>query len=369
MKALAVWPRRGKTGVVDHEEPRLSGQHSVRFRTLEVGVCGTDAEICSLESVELPKGSEYLIVGHEAIGQVEAVGDRVSRFRPGDLVVPSVRRPCLEPGCPGCRAGEQDFCVTGRYTERGIRGANGFLAEVIVEHDQYLFPVPPELRGVGVLTEPLTIAEKAVRQYIAVQRRLPWVGGQSDHALLEGKRVVVLGAGPVGILGCMLLLHRGCQVWVYSRGPGTDLHGRLVQSAGARYVSSDAVSFAELSEEIGAAELVYEATGAPSLVFTVMQHLAPNAVLLLAGVPASDVGMETRPGAIMRQLVLGNQVVLGTVNANAADFTAAIDDLGGFLRAWPSAVPQIITGRHALADFCTCALKRKRIKEVVIVQE
>jgi glucose 1-dehydrogenase len=367
MKAYAIWPDRKQTALIEQEEPRLASPTGVLVRVLEVGVCGTDAEICSFLTGDVPDGSEYLIPGHEAIGQVEEVGPEVSNLRPGDLVVPSVRRPCRRAGCAACRAGAQDYCETGEYTERGIRGAHGFLTERFVEEERYLYCVPPELREVGVLTEPLTIAEKALRQYLAVQRRLPWTQGLEDAELLAGRRAVVLGAGPIAILGCMLLLQRGCRVWVYSRGRPPDPKIALIESIGGRYASSQEVSFAELAEEIGGPDFVYEAAGAASLAFEVMRHLARNAVLVLTGVPEREGRLDVAANAIMHRLVLANQVVLGTVNASAADFTDAIRDLGEFIRQWPDALPRVITGRHALADFCGCVLERGGIKQVVVV--
>jgi threonine dehydrogenase-like Zn-dependent dehydrogenase len=368
MKAVAVWPEREETGLVDYPEPVLTSPHGVCFRTLEVGVCGTDAEICSFRYGIPPGDSEYLVTGHEAIGQVEEVGADVSRFAPGDLVVPSVRRPCPHPYCPACRSGQQDFCVTGDYTERGIKGAHGFLAEHVVEQESYLFRVPPALRDVGVLTEPLTVAEKALRQYLATERRLPWTRDMDDAALLEGKRIVVLGAGPVGILGCMLFLQRGCRVWVYSRSRKPNPKAALVESIGAEYVSSKEVPFDEFAAGIGGVDLVYEAAGVSSLAFDVLGHLGPNGVLVLAGVPPGDGRAELPTDELMKTLVLGNQVLLGTVNANAADFEAAIRDLEACFAAWPEAVHGIITARRPLADFCTSATAGSGIKEVIAVE-
>ena len=136
-------------------------------------------------------------------------GAAVSGLSPGDLVVPMVRRPCARPECRACRSGHPDFCETGAYTERGIVGAHGFLAEEVVEDERYLVRLAPELRAVGVLTEPLTIAEKALRQFLEVRRRLPWLAKPSSAELLQGGSALVLGAGPVGLLGCMLLRLRG----------------------------------------------------------------------------------------------------------------------------------------------------------------
>lgn len=368
MRAMAVWPERKETGIVEHPEPAIASPTAVRVRMLEVGVCGTDAEICSFLYGVPAEGSEYLIPGHEALGEVEEIGAGVSRFKPGDLVVPSVRRPCPDPDCPACRSGQQDFCVTGDYTERGIKGAHGFLTERVVEEEAYLFRVPDALREVGVLTEPLTVAEKALRQYLAAQRRLPWTGDLDDAALLAGTRAVVLGAGPVGILGCMLLLHRGCRVWVYSRSRKPNPKAALVESVGAEYVSSEEVPFAEFAASIGGVDLVYEATGASALAFEVLGHLGPNGVLVLTGVPPGGRRADLPTDDLMKRMVLGNQLLLGTVNANAADFEAAIRDLEGFFAAWPEAVRGIITGRHPLADFCACANDGEGIKEIIAVE-
>jgi glucose 1-dehydrogenase len=366
MRAAALWVDRKKVGVVDHEEPVLGSPTSVRFRTLEVGVCGTDAELCSFHyPATAPRGDGYLIPGHEAIGVVEEVGSAVTRLRPGDLVVPSVRRPCPRPDCPACRSGNQDFCVTGEFVERGLRGAHGFLAERIVEEEEYLFVVPRSLRDVGVLTEPLTIAEKGLRQYLAVQRRLPWLREAADAEMLAGKRALVLGAGPVGILGCMLLRARGCEVWVYSREPASAPRAALVEGAGAAYVSSSETTVAALAAEMGGIDLVYEAAGSSALAFDVLQHLSRNGVFVMTGVPRGGGGIEVPGDVLMTEMVVRNAMLVGTVNAGREDFDSAIRDLGAFVAAWPDAVRGIVTGRHALADFCRCATEKNGIKEVI----
>src|SRR5262252_7101782 len=201
MKAVAVFASQRELKLVDLPSPSLVSPTQARIRILDVGVCGTDREICAFDYGTPPAGAEQLVIGHEALGQVEAVGPEVTRVKPGDLVVPMVRRPCGRPECRACQDERQDFCYTGQFSERGIKERNGFMTELVVDHERYLTVVPPALREIGVLTEPLTIAEKALRQVDEVQRRLPWV---CPHEL--GKpagychRAVVLGAGPVGLL-------------------------------------------------------------------------------------------------------------------------------------------------------------------------
>ena len=341
----------------------------VRVRMLEVGVCGTDAELCRFEYGDPPEGESYLIVGHEALGRVEEVGDDVERLRVGDLVVPSVRRPCPHERCAACRSGNQDFCITGDYTERGIKQAHGFLAEQVVEHERYLHIVPAELREVGVLTEPLTIAEKGLRQYAAIQRRLPWLTEADEETFMHGRRAVVLGAGPVGLLGAMLLVERGFETIVFSRGEPDSPNAKLAMAFGATYVSSGRVTFEKLADRTRQIDLIYEATGAPALAFDVMQHLDANAVCILTGVPGEGEPFEVDGDVIMKSIVLQNQIIAGTVNASRRDFGRAIRDLGRFQSAWPNELRGIITQRASMDEFCDQATNKEGIKSIIAIAE
>src|ERR687894_2816112 len=239
MKAVAVFPKEREVRVIEHPEPGACGPREVKLRMLDVGVCGTDKEICNFEYGEPPEGSDYLVVGHESLGEVVEVGAGVERLRAGDIVVPSVRRPCDDPSCSACRAGRQDFCYTGRFTERGIGKAHGFLAELVTDEERYMNVVPRELREVGVLVEPLTIAEKALAQVWEIQERLPWATPARGTGRPNGLRAVVLGAGPVGLLGAMLLVQEGFETYVYSRSPKPNYKADLAEAFGARYVASE----------------------------------------------------------------------------------------------------------------------------------
>ena len=367
MRAVALYPSDRRVDVVNREPPARPGPAAARLRVLDVGVCGTDAELCAFEYGEPPAGADALVLGHEALARVVEVGPEVRGLAAGDLVVPMVRRPCDRPECRACRSGNQDFCQTGDYTERGIKGADGFLAEEVVEEARYLVRVPPELREVGVLTEPLTIAEKALRQYADVQRRLPWQESTDHDELLHGRRAVVLGAGPVGILGCMLLRLRGADVVVYSRARTPNAKAALVEAVGAAYVSSGDESFPDLVRRTGGVDLVYEAAGASQLAFDALAHLGANAVFVFTGVPGRKQQIEVAGDAIMKNVVLQNQAVVGTVNASRADFERAVADLGECLRRWPDATRAIITGRFPMASFCEQAGSRDGIKRVITV--
>jgi threonine dehydrogenase-like Zn-dependent dehydrogenase len=176
MKAVSVFPEAKEYRVIEHEAPRITQPDQVKLRMLDIGICGTDREICSFEYGTPPEGYDYLVIGHEALAQVEEVGSDVELLKPGDLVVPTVRRPCHHPGCLACRSGHQDFCYTGNFTERGIKEAHGYMTEFVVDYEQFMRLVPSDLREVAVLVEPLTIAEKAMAQvFWLMQHRPPWI--------------------------------------------------------------------------------------------------------------------------------------------------------------------------------------------------
>ncbi len=352
MKAIAVFPKARELRLIEAPEPELSAPTQARLQLLDVGVCGTDREICSFAYGTPPQGSDHLIIGHESLARVAEVASGVRGLLPGDLVVPMVRRPCHHGHCAACRMDRQDFCFTGDFRERGINGAHGYMTEQIVEDQKYLVPVPPALRPVAVLVEPLTIAEKALIQLWHLQERLPWACPHKpgrDHG--HCRRALVLGAGPVGLLGAMALAARDFETIVYSREPAPNPKSLLVEAIGAHYASSDEVAPDALAARFGPIDVVYEAAGASRVAFETMQALGANSVFVFTGVPGRKGAVELDTDLLMRNLVLRNQVVLGTVNAGRDAFEAAIRDLAGFQQRWPGAVRALLSGRHPVEAY------------------
>ena len=267
-----------------------------------------------------------------------------------------VRRPCDHPECVACRAGRQDFCYTGDYRERGIKQMHGFLTEMLVDDARYMNPVPRAIRDVAVLVEPLTIAEKGLIQTLEIQARLPWGGTHN---------AVVLGAGPVGLLGAMALRHAGFAVTVYSRNREPNASADIVKAIGAKYTSSQDRSIEQMAAETGNIDVVYEATGVSQFAFDVLAVLGTNGMFILTGVPGQHgpVGVDT--DRIMRDLVLKNQCVLGTVNAGKDAFQKAVGDLAAFESAWPEAVRSLITGRFPLERFAEPIRTQTGIKNII----
>jgi threonine dehydrogenase-like Zn-dependent dehydrogenase len=351
----AAWLGRAGVELRERPEPALASPHDVKLRVLEVGVCGTDRELVESDGAEPPPGEDGLVLGHEALAEVLEVGPEVTTLSPGDLAVPMVRTPCPHPECTACRVGRQDFCYTGDYRERGIKGAHGFMAERLVLPEHCLVPVPPGLREVGVLTEPLTIAEKGLEQVKQVQARLPAPGWHHDTLRHEGAppgrqrhTALVLGAGPVGLLGAMALVVRDYRTVVYSREPSGGVRARLVAAIGAEYVSGSEVPLADAMTFTGPIDVVYEATGAARIAFDAVPLLGPNGLFVLTGVPGRRGPVELDPARVVRNLVLKNQVLLGTVNAGSGHFAAAVRDLALFRAWWPDAVRGLVTSRFPL---------------------
>jgi threonine dehydrogenase-like Zn-dependent dehydrogenase len=337
MRAVAVTPgHSGSARLIETERPEPPPGEAL-VRVLRVGVCGTDREIDAGLVGEAPPGDDHLIVGHESFGVVERA-DGAEGLRPGDNVAAIVRRP---DGCPSCQAGRWDVCQWGRYTERGIRGRHGFMSEFYTEHPSYLVLVPESLLGLGVLTEPMSVVEKAIGEAWAVQRRLPW----------QPRRAVVLGAGPIGLLATLALRLRGVDVCTVDVVPADTAKARVARASGAQYVNGREVSLTDLARSGDNLDLIIEATGVASLVLEAMNALGTNGVLVLTGISGGSRLLEVDGNRLNLSMVLGNKVVLGSVNASRSHFEAAVRDLGEIQSRWPGLLERLITRRVPLDDF------------------
>jgi glucose 1-dehydrogenase len=347
MKAVAVHPETRQVELIEIERPEITSPTQAMLKILDVGICGTDREICAFDYGTPPAACGHLVIGHEALAEVVAIGDGVTRVKVGDLVVPMVRRPCRHEHCAACTGGRQDFCFTGDFCERGIKEAHGFMTELVVEDEQYLSVLPRALRDVGVLVEPLTIAEKALIQLWDIQERLPW-GCPHKPGRAHGhcRRALVLGAGPVGLLGAMALRAADFETIVYSREPLPNDKATLCEKIGATYVYAEDVKPGDIVRRIGTIDVVYEAAGASKVAFDTMASLGSNSVFIFTGVPGRKAPVEIDTDLWMRNLVLKNQVVFGTVNAGRDAFEAAVRDLARFETLWPGAARALVSARH-----------------------
>lgn len=359
MRAMAVLPNRRELRIVDIAPPTLQGPHDVLVRVREVGICGTDREIGAFHYGTPAAGHDLLVLGHEALGEVVDVGESVRTLERGDLVAITVRRPCSDDSCPACRVGRQDFCVSGQFRERGIKEADGFMTEMIVEDERFLVRVPKTLAEVGVLVEPLTIAAKASIELTAILRRFPWEP--------VGLRALILGAGPIGLLGAMMATSRGAKAFVYSREPAQSDRARLLRPIGAEYISASDVPLDQLSSTVGRFDIIFEAVGNAKIAFGALAALAPNGICILSGVPGGSAPIEIDLNCIMRDIVLKNQTIFGTVNASRSAFEESVRLLEQFMTICPDAVRSLITQRVSLDEAPELLRQPGGIKQVVAI--
>lgn len=313
-------------------DPEMSADQ-VAVQVTRVGLCGTDNEINQGLYGKAPDGEQFLILGHENLGVIKDVGRSVTGFSVGDVVVSTVRRPCGM--CPQCASGETDMCSSGRYTERGIMRRHGFMADYYVEHPEYLNKIPREISGFAVLLEPMSVVEKGIDQAFLIQRRFSW----------KPQLALVLGAGPVGLLACAVLRARGLRVVMAGREDPGDLRAQIAKQLGAEYNSVAQRPLAGLVKDAGYPDLIIEATGSAKVAFTAMEMLAPNGVLCLLSVTGGQTENQEPIDLINQRLVLGNQVVFGSVNANRRHFQRGIEDFVAIERAWPGALQRLLTDR------------------------
>src|SRR6266513_2995917 len=335
MKAIAVIP--GNPGTVHLREvpkPHLNGMDNGRgvlVKVLRVGVDGTDKEINAAEYGAAPSGDDYLIIGHESFGRVESVGPNVSEFRPGDFVSLTVRR-------PGSslydQIGTYDMTTDDVYFERGINLRHGFLAEYAVDEPEYIVRVPENLKHVGVLMEPMSVAQKAIEQAYRIQQRL---------RVWKPKRAAVLGSGTLGLLATLVLRLRGLEVTTFGNTMPPYLNSKLIEEIGAQYVSTKELSLTNASARYGPFDLILEGTGYSPLVFEAMNVLAKNGVLAMVSVTGGARQLEVPSDKINLGFVLGNKVAFGSVNANREYFETGVKDLATAELQYPGWLKKLLT--------------------------
>jgi len=336
MKAGVVTPgQKGKARVIKIDSP-LPKQGQILVKVLEVGIDGTDMEISRGQYGESPPGQDFLILGHEAIGTVITSGS--ADFKKGDLVVPLVRRP---DNCINCRRGQFDMCLEGNYRECGIRGEHGFLREYLAEDPSFLAKVPQNLRQVAVLTEPMSIATKGLRQALELHHR-------TANPI---QKALVLGAGSLGLLATAFLRLHNLNSYTLDIVPKSSPKAQLVAALGSTYLDGNEHRIDEVPEKFGNLDLIVEATGNSTVAFQAMSALGRNGVLCLMGVSTGEKALQIDAGCLNTQMVLGNKLVFGTVSSNRSHFEGAIRLLGQIEQHWPGWLTRLITQRLKLEDF------------------
>jgi threonine dehydrogenase-like Zn-dependent dehydrogenase len=342
MKAIAVRPGTpGSVHLAELSRPSLdeiANGRGVLVKVLRVGVDGTDKEINAAEYGAPPPGYDFLVLGHESFGRVEAVGPNVTELHPGDYVVATVRR-------PGTSIyddiGTNDMTTDNIYYERGINLRHGYLTEYYVDDAEFIVKVPGGLKEVGVLLEPTTVVEKGITQAFEIQRRL---------RVWKPRRAAVMGAGTIGLLATLILRLRGLDVTTFALTRKPYLNSDLIEALGARYISTQELPIPDGARQFGPFDLVFEATGYSPVVFESMRALGKNGVLVLSSVTGGDRTIEIPADKINLEFVLGNKVMVGTVNANREYFEAGVRDLSQAELQYPGWLQRLLT--HPVKGLC-----------------
>jgi len=340
--ATVVPGKPEQAGVSEVPEPSAA-EGSIEVDGLLVGVCGTDYEITHEGYGWVPAGHDRLVLFHESLGRVTAA-PADSGFAAGDLVVGIVRRPCGK--CAPCAAGGWDFCLTGDYTERGIKERDGYGSQRWRIEPEFAVKMDPKLGRLGVLTEPTSVVAKAWDQVDQIGKR----------AYADPRTALVTGAGPIGLLAAMIGVQRGLDVHVLDR-VASGRKPDLVRQLGATY-HSGAVADLPVRPDV-----VIEATGAGQLVFDVLQHTAKNAITCLTGISGGTRTLPIGADVLNKELVLDNDVVFGSVNANRRHYELAAQALARADTAW---LEQLLTRTVPLASWPAALRKADDDVKVVV---
>ncbi len=335
MKAVAVIPGQANSvHLTEIAKPKLDdipGGTGVLVRVLKVGVDATDREINEAQYGNPPEGDKFLVLGHESFGIVEAVGANVRNLKPGDFVTATVRRPG---GSIYDQIGTYDMTSEETYYERGINLRHGFLTEYFVDEQEYIVRVPQGLKHLHVLMEPMSCAAKAVYQAFEAQRRMK---------VWNPRLAYVLGSGQIGLLTTLILRLQGLQVYTIARAAGPHLKSSIVEGYEASYVSTNQESLTDLVQKTGKPDIVVDATGHSGLSFEAMQLVGHNGVVVWTSITGGQRRIEVPSDQVNIDWVLGNKLLLGSVNANRYHFEMGIRDLALGEMMYPGVTQRILT--------------------------
>ena len=367
MKAVAVTP--GKPHSVHQreiDEPTLETQphphvceipkgSAVLVEVLQVGVDATDREVNEALYGAAPPGGDFLVIGHESFGRVLEVGPNIKTLSPGDYVACTVRRPG---GSLYDKIGRNDITSEETYYERGINLCHGFMAEKYVDDAEYMVKVPKNLKHLGVLSEPASVCAKAIEQAYQAQLRMQ---------VWEPKRAFVMGAGQIGLLATLMLKLRGIDVYTVATRPGPHLKSAIVEAYGAHYVSSKQTSLPDLAKQVGKPDLIIEATGNAGVCFQSMEVLAHNGVLVWTSITGGKYDVTFDGAKINLEWVLGNKLLVGSVNGNRRHFEQGIQALALGELTYPGVTERILTNPIAGFDGYAEMMKQLEDKEALKV--
>jgi len=354
MKAIGIKENIEGITALEIPEPEIETGNQAKVEIIEAALDGTDRAIIKNKLIDPPLGEDKLVLGHEAVGRVIQVGSDIKRLKVGDIVVPTARRGCNQ--CSSCLHGMSDMCSTGLYKERGIHKLHGFFTEYIVEEDEYLVLVPEGIKHLAVLTEPLSIGEKALEQIQHVQARLPWACSHPDHRFEEPgwggcKKALVVGAGPLGFLAAALLVVEGVETYVAVNRGEDSIKVKYLKEMRAHVIDSRDSDMKKVIDQTGTLDVIIEATGAAQLAMDLVGGLGRNGIYVFTGIPRGSRQVCLDGDMLLRQIVRYNQVIIGSVNSNHTHFESALKHLGSMQETFGPVIDKVITDRFPMDDF------------------
>jgi threonine dehydrogenase-like Zn-dependent dehydrogenase len=322
-KALGYFPAEGVVRIIDMPVPSLEADE-VLVRITRTAISRRDRLLLESKDAVLPDGEEYIVPGHIAAGRVVEIGGMVRELGPGDLVVPTIRR-----DCDRCIDARSDLCPhPERYSDSGLKGAHGFARELLVVKSRYLVKVPEHLEDVALLLTPLSIAEKAHHETVQVTRRYNFYCYHELEA--TAPRAMVTGMGPVGIMTAFLLSLYSYRLTLLSRRESDDLREKILDPLELEYINTSRVPIERLEKAGYTFRQLFETTGDPAYIVRVMPFMAPNAVMVLMGPtenPSRDNRLEMEASYLFSRMVMGNQIMIGSIKAGRDAFDSAVKHL------------------------------------------
>lgn len=348
MKAIILHPGTTNVELKDWPEPFIQNPDEIKAKVMFVGICGTDREETTGGRADAPAEEKELIIGHEMIGQIIEIGKDVKTVKPGDCVVFTVRRGCG--ACIPCNNFRSDMCLTGNYTERGIKGRHGFQSQFVVEKECYAIKVPNSIKDIGVLAEPMSVVEKAIDEAGLIQKAR-YVSLANNPNWLEGKTAVIAGLGPIGLLAGVILALRGAKIIGLDIVDPNSSRAQLFKQLGGIYVNDKTMNLENFKKDYPNVDVIVDAAGIAKLDFDLLDLLGINGVFVLTGVPGDQRLVDIDGAHLMRQLVLKNQVMVGSVNASIEHFRTGIADLEAASKKWPGLMEKFISQRYPYQQY------------------
>lgn len=358
MKAVGML--KGKDGIhlFDVPKPIIMKEDEVLIKVTQAGVDGTDFNIVHYNLQDVPPGRDKIILGHEMIGVVEEAGRNVLSLKKGDCVVVTVRRGCGI--CSPCLHDESDMCLTGLYTECGIHKKDGFFAEYVLEKEKNTLKVDESLKDIAVLTEPLSIAEKAVEQIKHIREHSNWACGYPEHSFKGNawgkcKTGLIIGAGPLGVMAAALLRLAGVETYITDVLPPDSLRAKLALKTGTRYIDVSRGGVSKILEGdinlSGKIDIVIEAAGTSGTSFELINHMSRSGVYVMLGIPRDKAQTQIDVSKTMRNIVRSNMAIVGSINSNRRHFSLAINDLEKINKRFDNILAEMITNKFPLSDY------------------